>query len=889
MKKLLLKFVALLGLFLFLGSGSAKAVDVYFLSDQFGWSGNNDNKLFLESGTEYSRTFPYLNEGAFKINDGEWRGQTGDAGMRGGDSWTLNGGNNVKFANSLFNVKLTYDTSTKLLKITGPGKEGWALHGQFVSDTWGPIFFTNNSGTVWKTEPVSVQSGTKSFGLAKYDANANQTAWYSNSGNLTSNNSTLTLSSNGSTNPTFNLSANKEYIFTWDTSNNKLSVEEAPTVSPWQLQASYTDQNKIDRTIDLEQSKSNSNLWSATFQANSEDGWSQFAIYDTQNKKAYSLNDLTLSDLSVEGGPLTDWPTSSNQDKSHFRLTADKTYTLTFNSSDKKVSLSYEGEPTYPQTMNVTGYVNGITGWAADNVVEMTRVDDGIFKVNNLVLTQGALINFCANKGINSADWNGQRPQFGAPSKDNPITFTDGIFTSDILEVNSETPSFVADAGHYDITLSLVDMTISVTKNEPVALSWIDTKENKISGNEFKGTHKTNHTLTLNINDNSGHAAIEDVKISVEKQASLKNVKRYAKEETDDYEIDNNVITFKKAGTYQVTASLDDAEGYHSAEPLVLTANIAALDVTENSDLTAKAWDKENLDFTVLTIESSVVTEDDFEISVAPKYTPTPYPTTRPDNFIEWAWDQMEGIRDSNPIDGYYPLTNPTYTHSVQDNGLVVTGHFPESGSYTVTVTSKDESVTIDGQTSKDITVNVTPNPALTYSDYTVTFTNEKGQTETSKIEGPDGININGMQINGGSIEYPYNETDGLWGDVTNARFYTPGIYNATVKYVLSDTNIDTTTTADFQTMEGQTINISRLAETTPLYLYFFIEKNGVASEVEPVTLIKSTTIPTAVDSIEASEEGEAVYYNLQGVRVENPEHGIFVKVVNGKATKVVK
>lgn len=43
-----------------------------------------------------------------------------------------------------------------------------------------------------------------------------------------------------------------------------------------------------------------------------------------------------------------------------------------------------------------------------------------------------------------------------------------------------------------------------------------------------------------------------------------------------------------------------------------------------------------------------------------------------------------------------------------------------------------------------------------------------------------------------------------------------------------------------------------------------------------------------AVGAIEAAE-GEAVYYNLQGVRVANPERGIFVKVQNGKAVKVVK
>lgn len=55
---------------------------------------------------------------------------------------------------------------------------------------------------------------------------------------------------------------------------------------------------------------------------------------------------------------------------------------------------------------------------------------------------------------------------------------------------------------------------------------------------------------------------------------------------------------------------------------------------------------------------------------------------------------------------------------------------------------------------------------------------------------------------------------------------------------------------------------------------------------------IKTMTVyydqATGVESVIA-EDGEAVYYNLQGVRVNNPERGIFVKVQNGKAVKVVK
>lgn len=40
---------------------------------------------------------------------------------------------------------------------------------------------------------------------------------------------------------------------------------------------------------------------------------------------------------------------------------------------------------------------------------------------------------------------------------------------------------------------------------------------------------------------------------------------------------------------------------------------------------------------------------------------------------------------------------------------------------------------------------------------------------------------------------------------------------------------------------------------------------------------------------MDASAEGATIYYNLQGMRVDEPSNGIFIKVRNGKACKVVK
>lgn len=51
-------------------------------------------------------------------------------------------------------------------------------------------------------------------------------------------------------------------------------------------------------------------------------------------------------------------------------------------------------------------------------------------------------------------------------------------------------------------------------------------------------------------------------------------------------------------------------------------------------------------------------------------------------------------------------------------------------------------------------------------------------------------------------------------------------------------------------------------------------------------TVVKS--LPTDVDGIAADEEG-AEYYSLDGVKVKNPEKGIYIRVKNGEVTKVVK
>lgn len=87
------------------------------------------------------------------------------------------------------------------------------------------------------------------------------------------------------------------------------------------------------------------------------------------------------------------------------------------------------------------------------------------------------------------------------------------------------------------------------------------------------------------------------------------------------------------------------------------------------------------------------------------------------------------------------------------------------------------------------------------------------------------------------------------------------------------------------------TYDLVPLADGATAPVFGFIEANsemGVEVNATAKTVTFSWNTETGVDSIEA-DEAEAVYYNLQGVRVENPENGIFIEVKNGKAVKVLK
>ena len=65
-------------------------------------------------------------------------------------------------------------------------------------------------------------------------------------------------------------------------------------------------------------------------------------------------------------------------------------------------------------------------------------------------------------------------------------------------------------------------------------------------------------------------------------------------------------------------------------------------------------------------------------------------------------------------------------------------------------------------------------------------------------------------------------------------------------------------------------------------------ELQTVTSDEAKTTANFGYNVPTGVEVIEGAAEGPAEYYNLQGVRVQNPANGIYIRVQGGKSQKVM-
>lgn len=128
------------------------------------------------------------------------------------------------------------------------------------------------------------------------------------------------------------------------------------------------------------------------------------------------------------------------------------------------------------------------------------------------------------------------------------------------------------------------------------------------------------------------------------------------------------------------------------------------------------------------------------------------------------------------------------------------------------------------------------------------------------------------MDLNAGTLKW--NSPESISGSV-----YAEGDYSSAIEsigYIWSDPD-----SAD------EYYGFYGLEIPAPGRYYFKITQCYFNTQIT----ITGTALETVEDSVETlgAANGEAEYYTLQGVKVANPERGIFIKVAGGKACKVVK
>ena len=487
---------------------------------------------------------------------------------------------------------------------------------------------------------------------------------------------------------------------------------------------------------------------------------------------------------------------------------------------------------------------------------------------------------------------------------------------------------------------------------EPVTLKWNFVADDAVElahGDKHETTYSPDggsHVYQLvMLNSDGEEVAIEETEleslVTTEVSGTLFDTPEDNTNIEGKYELtqpSNNVV-INYAGTYNISANFVGSPIYAPATAAI-TAEVAPIEVTVTIP-EQQVWSNAAEGNVIPSlIAYSNTTEDVTQyltITVTPKFETQQKPDkwSKSCGIDQGLWNQMVAIAKENRVDAYYGSADPTATLAKgngTDTSIEYDAKIPFdcSGVYEITVSCNDSSVifkeTADDEDpdADDVTgtISIYPSTALSY-----TYTDAAGK----EISGGLSLNSSAIDPDHGYV----NLSDSA--DLSNVILYIPGTYLADIWYWVQDTNEDKKdgdgevlnpgsgdsssdvsgdedapmliskrrasvlsdselTEMGYVKSEDNVIDLSKLSENQ-VNLNLILVKNGAITplsatgnnESESRILINlDNNAETGIEGI-GEEDGEAVYYNLQGVRVQNPEHGIYVKVQNGKATKVLR
>lgn len=547
------------------------------------------------------------------------------------------------------------------------------------------------------------------------------------------------------------------------------------------------------------------------------------------------------------------------------------------------------------------------------------------------------------------SDYNKMLPRLGA-AKGNNVDGNNHVFLNKAEGGSSanatlrtknygitEEYNFRVGKGYYDVTVNLKDFTVYIIPEAPIVFDWFNGSGNSLKDTDFKSDENTDYThrddiedlygeynvtyspegrrVQVGVGNDASHDAANKATFKVwKKSTGLKAkglVATLAESDTPEgytdavkgthYDVtDDNIVVLKEAGEYKIQASLTGtmAQVYRTDATSTLDVKVNPMSVAVKSVSAQEAAFNFSGGTTfeqILNFDQDLSYGTDFTITVVPNNEAKGWASVSDNVTMQAAltaaeeslWTTYEAW-NTNDIDGFYSSIGGTSVKASEENAAGfytydVTVDVPCSGLYKMTL-NPGNNYTFEEGTQTEFNLSVYPN---LYGSFNVT---EKGKNYTQKA-----FDLNGYTpVTEREINIPEKEEN-----LDKAKFYTPGIYFAE-SFSVSTTkpaSVNTLTEEPETTATGYnyskapyvtTADISNVASGSDIYAT--ISKNG-ASHTFYFTINKTTEgwgVSTGVEAI-GTEDGEAVYYNLQGVRVDNPDRGIYVKVVNGKAVKVIR
>ena len=548
-------------------------------------------------------------------------------------------------------------------------------------------------------------------------------------------------------------------------------------------------------------------------------------------------------------------PTKLYRDGGHCTIagaTQGQSFDATYNIETNEITITAVGGstpeiPDMPEKLYVIGTIEG-NGWEVTNVAEMTNDGEGLFVAENVTLAEnGGFCGFAITGG--GSTWDEVNAlRFGPAVQDSKAVLGENT------DIAMGDLSWSIDPGTYTFTFNYEAKVLTVEGESHVDPDPDPNPGNTIlyllgdvnewtASEEYAFTNNEDGTYTYSIASLSGDFKIADSNWKIDlggdaQGADVKAVNAVLGENTLYQGSSVNLTT--GSGWKNVKMTLSYTEGDASAI-LKIEATVDESDLTLyviGSNVNGQIW---------------TLAQEDAKM------------TKTADGVYEWQGTTLGSGFKIN--DGTW---GATYNIGAGDGPIQI------DTPYYYTISENSSDIMFD-----DFAVVNNPKVVIDMNQGTIVLT---GQQEGEVVFA---LYLRGtMNDWGATDDWKFSTTDNENYTLSNITLeigtefkIASGDWNGQYTYTYTTSAIELDQEYIFENLTGENDNTVM----------------GVSCEAATITYNINThafkingEITDGIEGIEA-EDGEAVYYNLQGQKVVNPDKGIYIKVAGGKAVKVVK